>query len=198
MCHNVSNWSDRLSTVLLGLRNHVRIDTGASPAEFLYGTTLTIPGEFVSNDNFSPDPQAFIEDFRVFMRECKPVPVAHKFKKRIFYFKDLATCTHVFLRNDAVRQPLERPYTGPHEIVQHVSDRVYVIDVKGKPISVTIERLKPAYFIPEDVTTRESTDRHLTEGQSDVSITSQELPSQLKTYLSAKKKVRFNLGSERP
>lgn len=68
MCHNSANWVDKLSTVLLGLRNHVRIDTGVSPAEFMFGTTLTLPGEFVTDDDFMPDPQVFIEDFRIFMR----------------------------------------------------------------------------------------------------------------------------------
>lgn len=32
------------------------------------------------------DPQVFVEDFRVFMRECKPIPVAHKYKKTRFSF----------------------------------------------------------------------------------------------------------------
>ncbi|KYN22084.1 hypothetical protein ALC57_05502 [Trachymyrmex cornetzi] len=114
MCHNSSNWANLLPTVLLGLRNQVRLDTGASPAEFLFGTTLRIPGEFVTDNDFTPDPQIFVNDFRTFMRECKPVPVTHKYKKRAFYYKDLASCTHVFLRNDAKRA-LERLYSGPHQ-----------------------------------------------------------------------------------
>ena len=38
MCHANHNWSRSLSTVLLGLRSNV-MDTGSSPAEFLYDTT---------------------------------------------------------------------------------------------------------------------------------------------------------------
>jgi len=72
----------------------VRLDTGASPAEFLFDTTLKIPGEFVTDNDFTEDPKIFVY-FRAHIQNCKPVPV-NKYKKRNFYFKDLATCTHVF------------------------------------------------------------------------------------------------------
>ena len=44
MCHTGTDWSLSLSTVLLGLRSNV-MDIGLSPAEFVYGTTLIIPGD---------------------------------------------------------------------------------------------------------------------------------------------------------
>lgn len=131
MCHNSSNWAKLLPTVLLGLRTQVRLDTGASPVEFLFGTTLRIPGEFVTDNDFTPNPQAFVNDFRTFMQKCKPVPVTHKYKKRVFYFKDLTCCTHVFLRNET-KQSLERPYSGPHQIIEQISDKVFAINVQGK------------------------------------------------------------------
>ena len=80
MCHNNPNWVKQLPTVMLGLRTAVRSDTGASPAEFIFGTTLRIPGEFFIPDDFLPDPQIFIEDYREYMRELRPVPVAHRHK----------------------------------------------------------------------------------------------------------------------
>ncbi|XP_023247771.1 uncharacterized protein LOC111643797 [Copidosoma floridanum] len=46
MCHNNADWVKLLPTVLLGLRTAVRSDTGASPAGFLYGTNIRVPGEF--------------------------------------------------------------------------------------------------------------------------------------------------------
>ncbi|XP_011870093.1 PREDICTED: uncharacterized protein LOC105563257, partial [Vollenhovia emeryi] len=97
MCHNTPNWVDVLPTVLLGLRTHLRMDTKASPAEFLYGTVLRIPGEFFLEEDFTPDPQIFVDDFRQHMRQVKPVPVAHHYKKRVFQFKELSKCSHVFL-----------------------------------------------------------------------------------------------------
>ena len=126
------DWSRSLSTVLLGLRSHI-LDSGASPAEYLFGTTLRIPGEFVLPDDFAPNPQVFLEEFREHMRKIKPVPVSQKYKKKTFFYKDLATSSHVFLRVGASRRSLEHPYTGPHKIIKRTSDRVYEIDVGGVP-----------------------------------------------------------------
>jgi transposase InsO family protein len=185
MCHDTPDWVSVLSTVLLGLRTHVRIDTGASPAEFIYGTTLRVPGEFFLHDDFTPDPQIFVEDFRQYMRKLKPVPVAHHSKKRPFRFKDLDSCTHVFLRCDTVKRPLERPYTGPFKILQRDSDQVFTLEIHGRPQSVSVERLKPAHFLCDNTSvpivadTPQSTDAH------------QALP---KTYSGPKKRVSFNLS----
>lgn len=85
------------------------------------------------------------------MRQVRPVPVAHKHKKRVFYFKDLYNCTHVFLRNMA-KKALERLYTGPHKVLQRVSDRVFNIDINGNSKSVSVDLLKPAYFVSNDLT----------------------------------------------
>ncbi|KZC13107.1 hypothetical protein WN55_05530 [Dufourea novaeangliae] len=82
MCHVTPHCSRVLSTILLGLRIHLRLDTNASPAEFVYGTTLRVPGELVLLEDFSPNPQVFVEEFRQYMREVKPVPVEHHHKKK--------------------------------------------------------------------------------------------------------------------
>lgn len=144
MCHNGQDWSRVLSTVLLGLRSHVRADTGASPAEFLFGTNVRLPGEFFSPEDLTPNPKIFIEEFREFMRQVRPVPVVHNYRKRAFFYKDLKTCTHVFLRNTA-KKALERPYSGPHKVEKRLSDAVYRITVNGILRSVSTELLKPAF-----------------------------------------------------
>ena len=43
MCHSNINWTRSLSTVMLGLRSNV-LDSGASPAEYVFGLYLTYPG----------------------------------------------------------------------------------------------------------------------------------------------------------
>lgn len=176
MCHAGDKWVSTLSTVLLGLRAHVRSDTGASPAEFLFGTTLRLPGEFFLPEDITPDPNFFIEEFREYMRQVRPVPTAHKNKNKIFYFKELHDCSHVFLRN-VCRKGLERPYSGPYKVVRRVSDRVFEIEVDGKVKAVTVELLKPAFSVPDDI---ESTDTY--------SLTNQPV---VKTYSRKNKKVTF-------
>lgn len=151
MCHTDSGeWTRILSTVLLGLRTQVRLDTNASPSDYVYGATLRIPGEFFLPDTCEAETQPFLQDFREFMRQVRPVPVAHKYRKRAFFYKDLASCTHVFLRTGAVRKPLERPYTGPHKVLGRESERVYQIEVNGASRSISTEHLKPAYFVQEE------------------------------------------------
>ena len=41
-----SDWVTHLSLVMLGLRSSPKDDSGLSPAEAIYGSTLFLPGEF--------------------------------------------------------------------------------------------------------------------------------------------------------
>ena len=149
MCHPDPEWSRSLSTVLLGLRTNV-FDVGSSRAEFVFGTIFRIPGELALPEDFSPNPHMFIEEFRVHMRKVKPIPITQKYKRKVLVFKELNSCSHVFLRHHA-KKALERPYTGPHKVLSRVSDRVYEIDVDGIACHVSIEHIKPAHFAREDI-----------------------------------------------
>ncbi|XP_033213907.1 uncharacterized protein K02A2.6-like [Belonocnema kinseyi] len=149
MCHADHDWSRSFSTVLLGLRSN-DTETGASPAEFIFGTTLRNPGEFVLPEDFSPNPHVFLEEFGEYMRKVKPVPVAQKYKRNVFVFKELKSCSHVFLRVNA-RKSVERSYTDPHKILNRTLDRVYEIKVKGFPCQIFIKNIKPAYFVREEI-----------------------------------------------
>ncbi|XP_014206400.1 uncharacterized protein K02A2.6-like [Copidosoma floridanum] len=185
MCHNNADWVKLLPTVLLGLRTAVRSDTGASPADFLYGTKIRVPGELFLPSDFTADPQIFIEDYREHMKKLRPVPVTHRYKPRAFFFKDLYTCSHVFLRTAAVRKPLERPYTGPYKVLERISDQDCKIDYRGTPRVVSTELLKPAHFVPNDLVTPA-----LTKSHQKVQVSTHPIPI-LKTY-SNKKKVTFD------
>ena len=49
------NWADELPWVLLGLRTAPKEDLGFSTAELVYGTPLTVPGEFIDlSSKFQP------------------------------------------------------------------------------------------------------------------------------------------------
>lgn len=146
MCHNNSEWFDVLPTVLLGLRTSIKEDIGATAAELVYGTTLRIPGEFFICEDMEPEPKMFVEKFREHIRKIRPTPTAHHEKRKVFVHKNLYSCTHVFIRIDRVKKPLERPYEGPYRIVERISDHVFKIDINGLETNVNVERLKPAYF----------------------------------------------------
>lgn len=129
MCHSDKNWVRSLSTVLMGLKNNV-LDSGASPAEFLYGKSLRVPGEFILPEDPSSDHNFFLEEFRENMRVIKPAPVTHKHSRKVFLYKNLYSCSHVFLRvRKTLKKSIEHPYTGPHKVLNRVSEKVDEIDV---------------------------------------------------------------------
>lgn len=149
MCHNDSKWIYSLSTVMLGVRNNV-LDSGASPAEYLYSTTLRIPGEFVVPEDYSANRQIFVEEFREHMKSVKPVLVEYRHKRKIFFFKNLYSCFHVFVKVVTIKKALECPYSGPHKVINRISDRVFEIDLDGVKKQISVENLKPAFFALDD------------------------------------------------
>lgn len=146
-----SNWIAWLPTVLLGLRTAYKEDIKCSAAELLYGTTLRIPGEFFEDVDQLVKPEVFVQDLRERMRKIRAKPTAHHCKKSSFVHRDLQHATHVFLRDDSVRRPLQPPYKGPYEVLARVNERLYTILINGKAGNISTERLKPAYIPMEDV-----------------------------------------------
>ncbi|XP_015121462.1 uncharacterized protein LOC107044182 [Diachasma alloeum] len=149
MCNAPTPWPELLPTVMLGLRTCIKEDLNASPAQLLYGTELRIPGEFFVSEELPADPNFFLEKFREHIRKVRPSSTAHHIKSGCFLQKNLYTSTHVFVRIDAIRKPLEPPYSGPHRVVKRIDDRKFVIDLNGTEKSISVDRLKPAYLSKE-------------------------------------------------
>lgn len=146
MCHETPNWIETLPVVLLGLRTCIKEDIKASAAELVYGMSLRLPGEFFLDEEITPDQQPFVEKFCENMRKIRARPAARHDRKRVFVHKTLYTCTHVFVRVDTVKRPLEPPYESPFEIIERITDIIFKIDIKGKHTNISTERLKPAFF----------------------------------------------------
>lgn len=150
MAHtDTAHWVDALPVVLLGLRSALKQDLSCSSAELVYGTTLRLPNDFFDKPSqLTPDPVDYLGRLhRIFdnMRPCPPRPASH----RPFHVPlDLATCSHVYLRTDAIRKALQPPYTGPHPVLSR-SEKFYTISINGRSDTVSIDRLKPAYIASE-------------------------------------------------
>lgn len=145
MCHQTTEWVDSLPIVLLGLRTSLKEDIKTTCAELVFGTTLRLPGEFLIDYEGNDTQQIYVQRLRTFMRGIRPVPTAHHSKARLFVHKNLYDCTHVFLKNDAKRS-LEHPFEGPYKVIERVSDNVFKILVNDQAITVSTERLKPAFI----------------------------------------------------
>lgn len=113
MCHgHGGNWKEYLPSVLLGLRACYKEDLKCSAAELLFGTTLRLPGEFFDNGDTSTDVTSFAYILRERIRRLRAKPTTHHTRSISLVHKEMDTCTHVFVRDDAVRKPLQQPYKG--------------------------------------------------------------------------------------
>jgi cleavage and polyadenylation specificity factor subunit 1 len=148
MCHADQQWTEALPLVLLGIRTAYKADLQASVAELVYGEPLRIPGELLTPTADPVDPAHLITQLRQHMARLRPVPAARHASPATFVHKDLRDCTHVFLRQDALRRALEPPYTGPYQILSRREKTLQLL-VRGKPTTVSADRVKPAYVLEE-------------------------------------------------
>lgn len=151
-CQGTKEWVDALPMVLLGLRNSWKEDIKASAAEMVFGTTLRLPGEYFINDEPRGHPEMFTQKLRERIRQIRPMPAAHHIKQRTFTHRELEDCSHVFVRIDRPKGPLEQPYEGPFEVTERLIDFLYRVNYKGQPAVINTDRLKPAFIERADVT----------------------------------------------
>ena len=148
-CHTETNWSSIIPLVVLGLRCTWKEDLEMTPAELVYGQTLQLPGAYFG-DYSSNDPPTtdFVKELQSFFKIIRPQPTAHHAKNTVYVPKDLRTTKYVFLRNDAVLRPFQRPYNGPFKVKSR-TDKTFTIIQDGKEKKVGIDRLKPAFLTME-------------------------------------------------
>ncbi len=103
---NSQHWTTLLPMVLLGIRH-------CTAAELVYGTTLRLPGEFFTPSHSTVDPSSYIAQLKSAMQQIQATS-----QKPAHVSPALSTCTHVFIRHDAIRKPLQQPYNGPFKVLQ--------------------------------------------------------------------------------
>ncbi|BHF58900.1 hypothetical protein SprV_0100185500 [Sparganum proliferum] len=138
------DWTDHLPLVLLGIRSTLKPDLDCSAAELVFGATVRLHGEMIT-----PTPQGAVEDptnllhrLRQFMRTLSPVPPRSSASPS-YLEKDFATCSHVYLRCDRVRRPLEPPYDGPFRVLSR-GPKTFRIQCDNREEVVSVDRLKAA------------------------------------------------------
>ena len=159
------HWSRNLGLVLLGIRASLKQDLQCSSAELVYGTTLTLPGELLCSSP-NPDPpciQDFATNLRSSMAALQPVQPRTQ-PSKTFVSQDLEDCSHVFVRVDTVKRPLQQPYQGPFRVLRRTRKNI-TIDRNGTTHVIAIDRAKPAYLLGYTTTssaTYPSEDNHET------------------------------------
>ncbi len=143
---NPSSWVDSLPLILLGIRTALKEDAQSTAAEMVYGTTLRLPGEFFSSSSSSPsvEPIDYVSKLKAHMQQLRPPPPRSPLRNS-HVNRELSSCTHVFVRHDAVRKPLQPPYDGPYPVVKR-SEKHFTVAIGGREDTVSIDRLKPAHL----------------------------------------------------
>ncbi len=144
-------WTEILPLVLLGLRLAINSDSGVSPAQLTYGQELRLPGEFftVGDDDGSckiTNAEDFVQRLSIALRRFSTRSRRHG-DIPIFVPASLHSCSHVFLREE-VRKGLEPPYSGPYKVLNR-DPKTITLDIKGKPLKVSLDRVKPAFILSE-------------------------------------------------
>ena len=144
-----SHWNERLPLVLLGIRTAVKTDLDHSVSERVYGTTLCLPCEFfVPPSTISNlDPTSYVDRLKRTLYDLKPPPQRRQ-QHPEHIPQDLQTCTHVFIRRDAVRKPLQPPYDGPFKVISRTA-KFFKVNLGTRTDTISIDRLKPAHLDPD-------------------------------------------------
>lgn len=145
-CHEDTNWLDKLPTVLLGMRTSFKDGLNATSAELVYGTSLRLPGEFVTDNKMAKsDPSTdYLTKLRTTMQEYKPVQTKNCSGNKTFVHPEMSKCSHVLVRNDLVTPPLTPPYAGPY-LVKERGSKTYKLLINGAMKTISVDRLKPVF-----------------------------------------------------
>ena len=143
---NSVNWIDEMPTVLLGMRAAVRQDTGTSAAELTFGRTLRLPGEFIAPTEERKMDATFVDRLQQHLSDLAAKPTRQYKRNNVFVHPDLEDCTHIFLRDDQVRRPLQPPYLGPYPVITR-TNKTYEVTINNKKRIVSADRVKPAFYV---------------------------------------------------
>ena len=79
------------------------------------------------------------------MMKLRATPTHHHMWQRCFMSNNLSRCTHVFLRQDAVRRTLEQPCHCPHRVMKR-GTKTFTVDVNGKQEVISLDGLTQVHI----------------------------------------------------
>ena len=132
--------------VFKSLRTAIKQDLNSTTVEMVYGTTLRLPGEFLTpSPTISlPNHSEFLNKLKSYFRHIKPTS-PHPHTSNVNIPQALPTATHVFIRHDTVCKPLQPPYDGPYPVIKR-TDKHYTVKINDRTDTILIDRLKPAHL----------------------------------------------------
>ena len=138
------SWVKELPWVLLRIRMAPKAELGCSSAEMVYGAPLTVPGDFLPGmADTHDDTSLCLRQLRDQVRSLIAIPTSCHGTVPSSVPQNLQQAKFVFIRRDAHRKPLQRPYEGPFKVIQP-GLKTFQVDVGGRSETISVDRLKPA------------------------------------------------------
>ena len=99
---------------------------------------------FFGSHNSQPEHRSQLQQLRDQVRTQVPMPTSQHGVIPSSIPPNLKQSLFVFVRRDAHRTPLQRPYEGPFKVMQ-AGDKTFTIDRGGRKDVISVDRLKPAF-----------------------------------------------------
>jgi hypothetical protein len=146
-----ASWLQDLLWVLLGIRSTPNEDSGITAAEAVFGSKVTVPGEFLS----CPEkPDKFLEELKVAMSGFKLSPVRHNISSKQQSSQkqqlpqSLEEAKMVFMKNDGPKKPLAPLYNGAYMVLDR-NPHYFTVQLGDRVDRIAVSRLQPA-FVPQE------------------------------------------------
>ena len=146
---NDFSWVDRLPLIMLNLHVAQRDDGQPSPAEVVYGSSLTLPADLItpSTERIQHNALDYSHRLKAHMQNVRHIITLHNTAKNKTYQHNpsLDSCSKVFLRK-INKKGLQDNYIGPFDVIKR-SDKYFTIRLSnGKIDNMTINRVKPFFL----------------------------------------------------
>ncbi|XP_068205295.1 uncharacterized protein [Palaemon carinicauda] len=142
------SWFTQLSWVLLGLRTTPKDALDVSAAGMVYGDGLVVHPEYFPSATSSDNLKRLRHNVERFTLHCQ----TYKPQAKQHILNDLHSSMHVFLRKDTTNPPLIAPYMGLFLVIRRTL-KACLLNMSNKESWVSIDRLKPAYLLPDNLHT---------------------------------------------
>ena len=139
-----SDWFLHLPLVLLPLRTVPKDDTGLSGSEAVYGSSLTVPGEFLGSPELPP--ALFLRKIEdTFAGFAAPPPHHVRSFPPQQLLPAFLAANFVFVQEDSSIPSLAPLYWGPYLVLEG-KDKYFHLQLGSRTDVVSVDRLNPAFL----------------------------------------------------
>ena len=153
-----SDWAEHLPVITLMINNHTSDNNTYTPYQHVFGQPSNLLGAQVYplliDHQIEPDINigtinseiiTFCDNMRFFCRNSRQLPTVRQQLE-----KELFSCSHVLIRDDAVKPSLAPRYKGPYPIISR-TDKYFTVAMERGNENITIDRLKVFHQLPDSI-----------------------------------------------